>query len=144
MITRRYDEALRPLGLTVNQLNILATVVSQTQIRPGQLGQLLGMEKSTVSRTVDRMARKGWLEVGPGKDARSQLLKASPAGRQLLVKAAPIWETLQTDVLESLADSGGSLLSGFGPLADVADDDAAEDYAAEDYTEADWVSDFYG
>ncbi|MEO1636528.1 MAG: hypothetical protein AAFS04_15760 [Cyanobacteria bacterium J06631_9] len=38
-ITRLYDEALRPHGLTVNQLNILAIVISEKRIRPGQLGQ---------------------------------------------------------------------------------------------------------
>ena len=51
-VTRLYDEALRPHGLTVNQLNILAVIISEQQIRPGQLAQALGMEKSTVSRSV--------------------------------------------------------------------------------------------
>jgi DNA-binding MarR family transcriptional regulator len=132
MVTRRYDAVLRPLGLTVNQLNILATVVSQTQMQPVQLGRVLAMEKSTISRTVERMAKKGWLDIGPGQDGRSQLLKASPAGRQLLVKAAPIWETLQTEVLESLADS--NLLGNLG-----LDQSSG---AAED-PEEDWATDFY-
>lgn len=100
-ITRLYDDALRPYGLTVNQLNILAVILSEQQIRPGQLGQSLGMEKSTVSRTVDRMVNKGWLKITPGKDSRTQLLSVTKKGQQLLLSVTPIWDALQTGVLTS-------------------------------------------
>lgn len=107
-ITRLYDEALRPYGLTVNQLNILAVIISKTQIRPGQLGQALGMEKSTVSRTVDRMASKGWLKIAAGKDSRTQLLSVTLKGQQLLLSVTPIWDALQAGVLT--ANSGDNIL----------------------------------
>ncbi len=98
-VTRLYDEALRPYGLTVNQLNILAVVISKQQIRPGQLGQALGMGKSTVSRTVDRMVGKNWLKVAQGQDSRTQLLTATNKGRQLLLSVTPVWDTLQAGIL---------------------------------------------
>ena len=106
-VTRLYDEALRPHGLTVNQLNILAVVISERQIRPGQLGQSLGMEKSTVSRTVDRMVGKGWLKVLPGEDSRTQLIKVTPKGNKLLLTVTPIWDKLQANLMSS---NGNSLL----------------------------------
>ncbi|MEM9944781.1 MAG: MarR family winged helix-turn-helix transcriptional regulator [Cyanobacteria bacterium P01_D01_bin.36] len=108
-ITRLYDEALRPHGLTVNQLNILAVVISEKQIRPGQLGQSLGMEKSTVSRTVDRMVRKDWLKVTPGTDGRTQLLTVTAKGRKLLLNVTPIWDNLQAGVLTDTG-SGNNIL----------------------------------
>jgi len=98
-VTRLYDEALRPHGLTVNQLNILAVIISEKQIRPGQLGQALGMEKSTVSRTVDRMVGKGWLKVAPGQDSRTQLLTVTAKGHQLLISVTPVWDALQSGIL---------------------------------------------
>ena len=108
-ITRLYDEALRPYGLTVNQLNILAVVISEKKIRPGQLGQALGMEKSTVSRTVDRMVRKDWLKVNPGEDSRTQLLTVTAKGRKLLLSVTPVWDTLQAGVLTDTG-SGNNIL----------------------------------
>lgn len=108
-VTRLYDEALRPYGLTVNQLNILAVILSEKQIRPGQLGQSLGMEKSTVSRTVDRMVNKGWLKITPGKDCRTQLLSVTKKGQQLLLSVAPIWDTLQAGVLTANSGSNNIL-----------------------------------
>ncbi len=107
-VTRLYDEALRPYGLTVNQLNILAVILSEQQIRPGELGRALGMEKSTVSRTVDRMVNKGWLKITPGKDSRTQLLSVTKKGQQLLLSVTPIWDTLQAGVLT--ANSGNNIL----------------------------------
>ena len=98
-VTRLYDEALRPYGLTVNQLNILAVIISEKQIRPGQLGQALGMEKSTISRTVDRMVGKGWLKVAPGQDSRTQLLTVTHKGHHLLVSVTSIWDALQAGIL---------------------------------------------
>jgi DNA-binding MarR family transcriptional regulator len=145
IVTRLYDDALRALGLTVNQLNILATIVSQGQIQPGQLGRILGMEKSTVSRTIDRMASKGWIEVSPGHDGRSQLLKATPQGRQLLVKAAPVWDELQDNVLGSLAGGSGEqshlgllAILGLGSPLTASNDD--EDFYSND---DDFAADFY-
>lgn len=104
-ITRLYDEALRPYGLTVNQLNILAVILSKRQIQPGQLGHALGMEKSTVSRTIDRMARKNWLQISSGKDSRTQLLSVTLKGRQLLLAVTPVWDTLQQGILGSDSDN---------------------------------------
>lgn len=113
MVTRLYDDALRPLGFTVNQLNILATIVSRGPLAPGQLGQMLGMEKSTVSRTIERMCKHGWIDIGPGKDRRSQYLKATAQGRQLLLKAAPVWDELQASVIDATVENM-SLLEAFG------------------------------
>ncbi|MBT9317148.1 MarR family winged helix-turn-helix transcriptional regulator [Leptothoe spongobia] len=142
IVTRLYDDALRPLGFTINQLNILATIVSRGPIPPGQLGQMLGMEKSTVSRTVDRMCKRGWIDVGPGKDKRSQSLKATSQGRQLLATAAPVWQELQVTVLDSTAENAGLLASlgiGNAPNADGNDDVAV----ADDFYSDEYAADFY-
>lgn len=141
MVTRLYDEALRPLGFTTNQLNILATIVSRGPIPPGQLGQLLGMEKSTVSRTIDRMYNHGWIDIGPGKDKRSQSLQATPKGRQLLLKAAPVWYELQASVLSSTAENVG-LLATFGIGVSKSEDTSSDDL--DDFYSDEYAEDFYG
>lgn len=143
IVTRLYDDALRPLGFTTNQLNILATIVSRGPIPPGELGQMLGMEKSTVSRTVDRMCKRGWINIGPGKDKRSQSLQATPQGRQLLATAAPVWFDLQANVLDSTAENAG-LLAAFGIASHTSaanDIDGVED--EEDFYSDEFAADFY-
>src|SRR5436305_10748900 len=61
-VTALYDDALRPHGLRVGQLNLLVAVARMGTARPGDLCRVLCMEKSTLSRDVEVMRRNGWLE----------------------------------------------------------------------------------
>src|SRR5262249_56680863 len=70
IVTRIYDEALRPVGMTANQMNILAVLENMSEAQPSDLCRVLYMEKSTVSRNVERMRQQGWLRERPGPDAR--------------------------------------------------------------------------
>ncbi|PZO45750.1 MAG: MarR family transcriptional regulator [Phormidesmis priestleyi] len=137
-VTRLYDDALRPHGITVNQLNILAVIISERTIRPGQLGQTLGMEKSTVSRTTERMANKGWIKVAQGKDSRTQLITVTAKGRQLLIAVTPIWDTLQS----SLLTTGGHNLLNMLTINESTNESTVSDPMIEPY-ESVPADDFY-
>jgi DNA-binding MarR family transcriptional regulator len=106
VITRIYDDALRPLGVTVNQMNILAVVENMSEAEPGVIGRFLHMEKSTVSRNIERMRRQGWLSAKAGSDARRMVLSATARGRALLAKAMPLWNQGQEQVRELLGEAG--------------------------------------
>ena len=80
-ITGIYDDALRNVGVTAGQLNILAVVVGRGPISPGEVARYLHIERSTMSRNVDRMKRNGWLTVRPGESARSQELRITLSSR---------------------------------------------------------------
>ena len=58
-ITAIYDDALRPLGLTAGQLNVLVVIAKRGPISPGEIARRLNMEKSTVSRNLARMRDNG-------------------------------------------------------------------------------------
>src|SRR3954469_25075445 len=69
-VTALYDEALRPHGLRVGQLNLLVAVARAGTARPGDLCRILRMDKSTLSRDVEVMRRNGWVGEGDSADAR--------------------------------------------------------------------------
>ena len=62
------------------------------------------LEKSTLSRNVERMKKSGWLAVAPGPDARSQHLTLTPRGRKLLEELAPEWRKAQNRVRRLVGD----------------------------------------
>src|SRR5215471_20177982 len=72
VVTNFYDEALRPLGLKVSQLNILIVTARLGLARAAQVCEILQLDTSTLSRNVERMKAHGWLEVVPDEDARAQ------------------------------------------------------------------------
>src|SRR3954453_18616397 len=92
VVTNLYDDALRPLGLKVSQLNILIVTAKLGVARPAQVCDILQLDTSTLSRNVERMRAKGWLEVVPEEDARTQSFRLTPPGRRLIEKAVPAWE----------------------------------------------------
>src|SRR5947208_10431419 len=72
VVTNIYDDALRPLGLKVSQLNILIVTAKLALARPARVCDILQLDPSTLSRNVERMRAQGWLEAVPDDDARAQ------------------------------------------------------------------------
>src|SRR5205823_3141154 len=89
VITNVYDEALRPLGLKVSQMNILVVAAKIGVAKPTQVCDVLQLDVSTLSRNVERMRTQGWLETVPEEDARTQSFRLTTEGRRLLDKAIP-------------------------------------------------------
>jgi DNA-binding MarR family transcriptional regulator len=110
VVTNFYDDALRPLGLKVSQLNILMVAARLGLARPAQVCAILQLDASTLSRNVKPLQTNGWLEVVPEEDARSQPFRLTPHGRQLIEKAIPAWEQAQRQASELLGSDGVALL----------------------------------
>ncbi|MEZ4448353.1 MAG: MarR family winged helix-turn-helix transcriptional regulator [Nannocystaceae bacterium] len=96
-ITRIYDEALRPHGLRIAQLNTLVVVMESDGITPNELSQRMHMDASTVSRNVERMCQNGWLELVSLEDARSHAIHTTAKGQKLVREAAVSWEKAQAE-----------------------------------------------
>lgn len=94
-VSNIFDEALRPLKVRVSQLNVLVVVAKLGPISPGEVSGRLNMEKSTLSRNVERMRPRGWLKVSEGDSGRKQVLEIGAAGRRLIEKALPYWKKAQ-------------------------------------------------
>ena len=110
VVTNLYDDALRPLGLKVSQLNILIVAAKLGLARPAQVCDILHLDTSTLSRNVERMRARAWLEVVPGEDARTQPFRLTARGRKLLERAVPAWEEAQGQAAVLLGDEGLALL----------------------------------
>jgi DNA-binding MarR family transcriptional regulator len=102
VITNIYDDALRPLDLKVSQMNILVAAAKMGTARPIEVCEHLHLDVSTLSRNVERMKTRGWLEVVPDEDGRSQPFRLTPRGRKLLEKAIPAWSEAQEQVKKVL------------------------------------------
>ncbi len=110
VITNLYDEALRPLGIKLSQGNVLAVTAKLGVARPAEVCSLLELDTSTLSRTVERMVEKGWLEILPDDDGRSHPFQLTAQGKRLMEKAIPAWERAQKEASKLLGDDGLRLL----------------------------------
>ena len=104
VITNIYDNALRPLDLKVSQMNILVAAAKMGTARPAEVCEYLQLDVSTLSRNVERMKARGWLEVVPDEDGRAQPFQLTRQGWKLLEKAVPAWSEAQRQVTRVLGD----------------------------------------
>ncbi len=107
VISGIFDEHLRPLGLRNTQVSLLTAVGHAGEVGPGTLSEALSMEKSTVSRTVDRMIERGWLETLAVDDGRSYHVQLTPDGEAKLLEAHPAWRAAQRQIEALLGDELG-------------------------------------
>ena len=106
VVTAVYDEALRTHGLKISQMSVLITVAALGGASPSVVGRRLRMEKSTLSRNVDRMRARGWLDAVPASDARTTELRVTARGVRLLRDVHPAWSRAQKRAAELLGEQG--------------------------------------
>ena len=94
-LTQRYDEALRPLGLTITQFTILQALSLSGAITQGKLGEILAMDSTTLTRTLAVMSGHGWVAKKYGTDRRERLLRLTRNGESELNRALPQWRSTQ-------------------------------------------------
>src|ERR671923_29295 len=97
--------------MTDNQVNILVVTAKLGLAQPAKVCDILHLDTSTLSRNVERMRSKGWLEVVPGEDARTQPFRLTAQGRRLLERAVPAWERAQLQAEDLLGEDGIALLN---------------------------------
>lgn len=95
-LARRYDEALRPAGLTSGQFSLLVSLNRPTPPTIAEVATLLAMDRTTVTANVKPLALRGLLvrTVDLG-DRRSRRLGLTAAGRMVLRRALPLWREAQ-------------------------------------------------
>src|SRR3984957_950293 len=91
VLTQVYEDALRPLGLRAPQFTILQVLSLAGEVSQGQLGEILAMDSTTLTRTLKIMVRQTWIAERRGEDRRERLLRLAKAGDIQLKRALPAW-----------------------------------------------------
>ena len=94
-VTRIYNDCLRPLGLNLTEMNLLAAIAARGSVQPAKLGPAMALEKSTLSRNTARLVELGWVQIHHRPDDRGVLLTLTARGNQVLLQALPAWEQAQ-------------------------------------------------
>ena len=95
VVTRAYDDALRPTGLRATQVSVLAAVGARGALSIKSLADTLQMERSTLTRNLRPLEKRGYVELAAERRYRSRVLTLTSAGRAALVTALPLWEGAQ-------------------------------------------------
>jgi DNA-binding MarR family transcriptional regulator len=106
-----YDEELRPFGLKSSQLSLLVAVTKAGPVRRIELGRLLSLDPSTLTRNLAVMLKHRWIEEVPDDgDQRGAPLETTATGRKLLERIGPAWHRAQARAKKMLGSSGVNLI----------------------------------
>ncbi len=117
-LARRFDDALRPVGLTSGQFSLLTSLNRQEPPSISSVATLLAMDRTTLTANLKPLERRGLVEIAVDpKDRRGRRLKLTPAGLELLARAVPIWRETHAAVEEPLGEAKlDQLRSGLAAL----------------------------
>jgi DNA-binding MarR family transcriptional regulator len=121
-LARRFDEALRPLGLTNGQFSLLVSLNRPQPPPMGAVASVLTLDRTTLTAALKPLQRRGLVEVRPDPaDRRSRLLELTGEGLALVAAALPVWEQTHAALDAALGDGqADSLRSGLKAVASVA------------------------
>ena len=94
-LTQLYDGELRGAGLTIAQFTLLQVLFRRGEVTQGGLGQILVLDTTTLTRTLQPLERKGWIERRQGEDRRERRITLTKAGRARFRRAIPAWNRAQ-------------------------------------------------
>ena len=111
VLARRFDEALRPVGLTNGQFSLLMSLNRPDPSGIASVATLLAMDRTTLTAALKPLERRGLVKiVKDPSDRRSRRLSLTPEGITLLASAVPVWEQTHRDVEALLKDVDSDLL----------------------------------
>lgn len=94
-VARRYDAAFRPINLSSGQFSILAALNQDESVSMGALAEILGLERTTLTRNLRPLMEAGLIGSESGDDKRVRAIALTKAGRDKLAMAMPLWATAQ-------------------------------------------------
>jgi len=124
-VTRAYEAEFRGTGLKPTQFSLLWVLGRKGPQAQGELGDILAIDSTTLSRTLRPLEEAGWIRAGAGDDARQTRWSLTPAGRRKVEHATPAWERAQASLRTRLgATQWSRLLSDLATVASAAREDA--------------------
>lgn len=98
-VTSLYDEILRGTGLRATQVTLLMAAASTDMPTISQLSEQLVMDRTTLARDLKPLQARGLIDVQPGEDRRTRLVRLTAAGQRKLDEAVPLWQHAQAHMI---------------------------------------------
>ncbi|MCB2293399.1 MarR family winged helix-turn-helix transcriptional regulator [Clostridium algoriphilum] len=98
-ITQFYDKMLQPTGLRSTQCSLLLDIFFNENISVSNLGNILLMDQSTVTRNVELLRKSGYIDIKKEElDCRKKCISITHKGLKKLEEATPILKKAQSKI----------------------------------------------
>ena len=120
-VTAVYDRAVEAHGLSIAQVNLLAALGKAGPCPPTKLGDVLQLERSTVSRNLNLLLKHGWVEAVSSDAKGVRDVALTPSGRRKIESVMPAWRKAQQQAAQLLGTEGVQAVRAMaGSLGQIA------------------------
>ncbi len=110
-LARRFDNAMKPIGLTNGQFSLMMSLNRPQPAPMSQVASLLAMDRTTLTAALKVLERRGLVETAiDPKDRRGKLLRLTNDGMTMLSAALPIWIRVHAEIDAELGEGGPEAL----------------------------------
>lgn len=109
-LTKFYDAALSPAGLTANQLSLLTDIHTIQPCSRSELARCARLDRTTVIRNLDLLIKKGYVAQQPEEHNRYAAIRLTPAGEDAMQQGFLLWKQAQSKVKEVFAPETRAVL----------------------------------
>jgi DNA-binding MarR family transcriptional regulator len=111
-VSRFYNRELRPEHIEITQFTLLMALDRAGEVSQGQMGKMLALDSTSLTRMLGLLRKKGWVEEKEGEDRRVRIIGLTTAGRAKLRQTMPRWKKAQGLVHKALGERNMNQLSG--------------------------------
>ncbi len=120
-VSRLFDNFLRPSGLRATQYSVLMAARLQGPIALTKLADITVTERTTLTRNLTVLEKRGFVRIEPGSDRRERQVTITEQGQEALMAAVPFWEKAQAHIEKGLGeDRMGNLLKDLSEIVSLA------------------------
>jgi DNA-binding MarR family transcriptional regulator len=128
VVTKLYDEMLKPTGLKVTQFNLLSSLMALGSSTVSELARDMVIDRTTLTRNLEILEARGLVLTEEGEDRRERQLRLSDKGVAALSAAYPLWQAAQARAMEMVGrgnwNASAPLLHRLATSAAVEEDSA--------------------
>ncbi len=116
-VTRLYNRELHCDGIEITQFTLLMALDKVGEISQGELGEILALDSTSLTRMLKLLKKRGWVEAREGDDRRVRIFRLTQAGRERFRQSLRHWKRAQDRMQAALGEKTMDQLSGL--LAEV-------------------------
>lgn len=104
IVSKVYAREMRYSPIRGPQYSLMMQIVRRENPRISQLAREVGADRTTMTRNLEQLEKRGFVRVTQGKDMRTKAVQATPKGKAALERSISHWRKAQTKVLKTLGD----------------------------------------
>lgn len=103
-VTRLYNHETRREKIEVTQFTLLMALEQTGEVSQGTLGRMLALDSTTLTRTLELLKKRGWIQEKEGDDRRFRMIALTAAGRTKFQRTLPHWKRAQDRLQRMLGE----------------------------------------